>query len=225
MVTIIAQSYCNRMNDLAARRAEEKDRRRVEILDAAEAVATDVGIDALTMDQVGRRARVSRALLYVYFKDKADLRLGLCDRGIKLLRERFSQVANRTATGIGDIEGMGRAYVSFAQEFPLYFEVIARFESSLHPTGDRQGNVLACAASSERIHKLMIEAIERGQKDGSIAADIGPPRLLAITLWGFMQGIVQLANCRELTTTARGVTSRMLTEVAFLLARRGLTVS
>ena len=43
------------MNYLAERRAEEKDRRHGEILDAAEAVAAKIGIDALTMGLVGQR--------------------------------------------------------------------------------------------------------------------------------------------------------------------------
>ena len=115
---------------------------------------------------------------------------------------------------------MGRAYVSFAQEFPVYFEAIARFESSGSQSGDARGNVLACAAASERIHQLLIGAIERGQQDGSIATDLGPPRLIAITLWGFMHGIVQMSMSKELTLNGHGVTRRMLTEMAFSLARR-----
>ena len=61
------------MNYVAQRRLEEKERRRAEILDASEAVAGVVGWDNMTMDQVARKARLSRALLYVYFNDKSDL--------------------------------------------------------------------------------------------------------------------------------------------------------
>jgi len=70
------------MNYLAERRQEEKERRRAEILDAAEGVAASVGWDELTMDQVARRARLSRALLYVYFKDKV-LETGVRDGSIR----------------------------------------------------------------------------------------------------------------------------------------------
>ena len=37
------------MNQLAERRQEEKERRRSEILDAAEAVAAEAGIDSMTL--------------------------------------------------------------------------------------------------------------------------------------------------------------------------------
>jgi len=39
------------MNQLTERRLEERERRRLEILDAAEALASVVGIEAMTMDQ------------------------------------------------------------------------------------------------------------------------------------------------------------------------------
>ncbi|HXC59405.1 MAG TPA: helix-turn-helix domain-containing protein, partial [Steroidobacteraceae bacterium] len=75
------------MKELTERRREEKDRRRNEILDAAAVVAADSGFDATTMDQVARQARLSRALMYVYFEDKIALQTGLCERALELLQE------------------------------------------------------------------------------------------------------------------------------------------
>ena len=47
----------------------------------------------MTMDQVARRARLSRALLYVYFTDKADLMFGVGERAMAVLARRFAQNA------------------------------------------------------------------------------------------------------------------------------------
>ncbi|MBP9590615.1 MAG: helix-turn-helix transcriptional regulator, partial [Steroidobacteraceae bacterium] len=68
------------MSYITERRQQERDRRRTEIVDAAEALYAEVGWDAVTMDQVARRARLSRALLYVYFRDKPDLHFALVER-------------------------------------------------------------------------------------------------------------------------------------------------
>ena len=54
-----------RMSYITERRQQERGRRRTEIVDAAEALYAEVGWDAVTMDLVARRARLSRALLYV----------------------------------------------------------------------------------------------------------------------------------------------------------------
>ena len=91
------------MNYIAERRQEEKDRRRSDILDAAEAVAATIGIEALTMDQVARRARISRALLYVYFHDKSDLHFALCERALALLL---------TSRWLKDVDGRLRTFVT-----------------------------------------------------------------------------------------------------------------
>jgi AcrR family transcriptional regulator len=46
------------MSYISVRREEEKERRRAEILDAAEALYAKKGWDALTVDQVARSARL-----------------------------------------------------------------------------------------------------------------------------------------------------------------------
>ena len=51
------------MSYIADRRQEEKDRRRGEIVDAAETLYRDLGWDAVTMDSVAKKARLSRAFL------------------------------------------------------------------------------------------------------------------------------------------------------------------
>src|SRR6267378_5722340 len=112
------------MNYLAERRQEEKERRRAEILDAAEAVVGSSGWDELTMDQVARKARLSRALLYVYFKDKTDLLFGICGRALATLRQRFEEAVARNKRGLDQMVGLGRAYIAFSQEFPVYFDTI-----------------------------------------------------------------------------------------------------
>src|SRR5262245_60391035 len=86
---------CRTMSYIAERRLEEKERRRAEIVDAAEAAGREVGLDALTMDDVARRARLSRALLYVYFQDRTDLMFGLAERAMQMLHGRFVEAAER----------------------------------------------------------------------------------------------------------------------------------
>ena len=116
------------MNYIAERRLEEKERRRAEIVDAAEAAGREVGLDALTMDDVARRARLSRALLYVYFQDRSDLMFGLAERAMSMLHARFVEAAERHRTGLEQVSAMGRAYVAFSQEFPVLFDALARCE-------------------------------------------------------------------------------------------------
>ena len=86
------------------------------------------------MDQVARRARLSRALLYVYFKDKSDLHMALVERSLEALHERFVAARQGRTNGIAEVEAIGRAYLAFSVETPHYFDACARYQA--HPAGE-----------------------------------------------------------------------------------------
>ena len=213
------------MGTIADRRVEEKQRRRAAILDAAEAEAAQHGIEGLRMEQVARRARISRALLYVYFRDRGDLQLGLCERGLELLATRFEEAAARQRNGLERIAAMGRAYLAFSQEFPVFFAALARFQAEESAPGEAGGCERACVDAGARVHAAMFAAIESGQRDGSIDRQAGTPAAIAMTLWGYLHGIIQLAATRGAVLAEHGVTARALGEQALLLARRGLAAA
>ena len=210
------------MNDLADRRHEEKERRRSEILDATEAVAVTTGWEEMTMDQVARRARLSRALLYVYFTDKTDLMFGVGERAMAILMQRFSQGAARHQRGIDQLEAIGRAYVAFSQEFPVYFGVLARCElrAPEHPNPDT--NEGGCARQGDSLQTVMVGALETGMRDGSIRADAGPPSATAVVLWGFLHGVIQLSASKANLLGHRGVSIRQLLDQALLMVSRSV---
>lgn len=214
------------MNYLADRRLEEKERRRAEILDAAEAVAASVGLDAMTMDEVARKARLSRALLYVYFQDKSELLFGLCGRALETLHRRFVEAVSRHRLGLRQIEACGRAYVAFSQEFPVYFEALARFEAHAPEASpgqpDAASNEQQCMLRGDQVHAVMVESIHRGIADGSIRADIGPPILVSFTLWGYMHGIVQLITTKANVIAQHGMSTQQLIEQAIAMSTHSL---
>lgn len=206
------------MDPLAARRLEEKERRRTEILDATLKVAGRVGLDALTMDEVAREARLSRGLLYVYFRDRSDLYLGLCERSLCLLHERFTAVTATMNTGRERLVAMGRAYVEFARECPQQFEVLARFEASDPAGATDEGNMPACLAAGACVHSLMTDALLAGISDGSVAATVGPPDTVAISLWALMHGVIQIASLKGAVLAQHQVTPEELVDQALRMA-------
>lgn len=186
------------MSELAQRREEEKEQRRAEIVDAAEAVYADVGWDAATIDQVAKKARLSRALVYVYFKDKQDLHFAIVERALAHLHRRFKQAVAAPKTGIAKVEAIGRAYVEYSREMPHYFDACSQFQA--YQAGEGQAsdaNEEACLAASRQVHGVLVEAIRTGMQDGTIRADLDNPLMTAIALWGFAHGIIQLAATKQ----------------------------
>ncbi|HSY07286.1 MAG TPA: TetR/AcrR family transcriptional regulator [Steroidobacteraceae bacterium] len=213
------------MNDLAERRTEEKERRRTEILDAAEAVAASEGWDDMTMDQVARRARLSRALLYVYFTDKTDLLFGVGDRAMSILTQRCSEAAARHRRGITQLEAISRAYVEFSQEFPVYFGVLARCELRSSTAANPDSNEGECARKGDALQSMFVGTLENGMRDGSIRADAGQPAAVAIVLWGFLHGVIQLSASKANLVGRRGVSIRSLLDQGLILASRSVSAT
>ena len=70
---------------------QERSRRRVEgLLDAAERIVVERGVDALTTRDIAEAAGVPVASLYQYFSDKEDVLLALAERDME---EMDAQVA------------------------------------------------------------------------------------------------------------------------------------
>jgi AcrR family transcriptional regulator len=207
------------MSYIAERREDEKERRRAEILDAAEALYIKKGWDALTVEQVARSARLSRALVYVYFRDKEDLLFAIGERAMRRLHERFAAAAPTRGSGIDKIDAIGRAYIGYASEFPHYFDFCSRFQAQAIAT-DPDTNEGACKVAGEQVLGIVIESIEAGLRDGSIRSGIGDPRMFAMTLWAFTHGIIQLATVKGADLARHGIAIATFNDNAFRLIRR-----
>lgn len=210
------------MSYIAERRQEEKDRRRAEIVDAAQDLYREVGWDAVTMDSVARRARLSRALVYVYFKDKRDLHFAIAVRALELLRRRFEEASSRARSGIDKIEALGRAYVAYGQEFPHYFDACARLE--LHaPDGTAPSSQEeTCMAAGQRVHQVVVDALVTGQQDGTIRQDLGNLAITSRVLWGFTHGLIQIALTKGEPLAQAGISVSQLTQHAVMMMRHML---
>jgi TetR/AcrR family transcriptional regulator len=206
------------MSYIAERRGEEKERRRAEILDATETLYAKKGWDAVTVDQVARSARLSRALVYVYFRDKEELLFAIGERAMRLLRDRFIEAAASHARGMDQVEAIGQAYMAYAHEFPHYFDFCSRFHAhsvAIDP-GSHEG---ACRAAGDEAIGALVQAIEAGMRDGSIRPDVGEPVLLATTLWAFTHGIIQLAMAKGSDLERFGIAIPQFSNYAFGLLR------
>jgi AcrR family transcriptional regulator len=210
------------MSYVAERRQEEKDRRRTEIVEAAIELYRERGWNDVTVDQVAKRARLSRALVYVYFKDKDELHAAIVLRAFDLLSSRFIEASSRARLGIDKIEAMGRAYIAFAHELPHFFDACARFEACSPPTDAPASPFAECFEAGQRVHHHVIQALETGIRDGSIRTDLGDLKVCAVALWGFSHGLIQIAMHKATILAHNGVSVPQLLEHSIGMIRKGL---
>jgi AcrR family transcriptional regulator len=210
------------MTYIQERRQEERDRRRGEILDAAEALYADAGWDTVTMDQLARRARLSRALIYVYFRDKTDLHFAIVERALERLRGRVTVAVASTALGLDQLEAIGWAYMAFAREEPHRFDACARFEAlAPGPEGTEPASA-ACLRTAHQVHEIVAAAIVRGVADGSIRSDVGDPLVTSLSLWAFTHGAIQVAQTKGGQLAHEGIAIDTLMACSVQLIRRAL---
>jgi AcrR family transcriptional regulator len=204
------------MSYVAERREEEKERRRAEMVDAAEELYAEVGWDAVTMERVAKSARLSRALIYVYFRDKNDLLHAITERALLELREQFEAAAAAHTQGIDQVTAIGRAYVLFQQEKPYRFDACSRFhahQAAGQPAED------ACAAAGDAVMAVIVRALMQGQADGSIRQDIGNPAQVCVMLWAFTHGLIQIGINKTQEIARQGVEVSQLMEGSFAMLR------
>jgi len=207
------------MSYIVERREEEKLRRRGELLDAAESLYAKHGWEAVTMDQVARTARLSRALVYVYFRDKDDLLFAIGERAMKLLYQRFTAALETPGSGRDKVDAIGRAYMGYALEFRHFFDFCSRFQSH-EVTSAASPNEAACHQAGEAVMDLVVQGIQTGVEDGSISAELArEPRLLGMSLWAFTHGIVQITIAKAGDLAQQGIAAPVFTNYAFELVR------
>ena len=101
---------------------------RVRVLEASEQLIAEAGLAGLSMREVARRAGVSHQAPYHYFADKAAIVAALVGRGFAVLGDRLAEAAAGRGGIRERLEQVGRAYVLFALDEPVYFRLMFRPE-------------------------------------------------------------------------------------------------
>ena len=178
---------------LKTRREREKQARYDTILDAAELVFSEKGYERTSMDDIARTASLSRALLYVYFKDKAAIQRGIMLRAGHSLFRRFEEARQTADNGLSQIRAMGESYYRFYLEEPDYFSALTKASTAMAEADESQAEEMLCSKSD--LMELMVGAIELGLRDGTMNRDrINDPVQTALYLRGALHGVILLCQ-------------------------------
>ena len=178
---------------LKTRREREKQARYDTILDAAELVFSEKGYERTSMDDIARTASLSRALLYVYFKDKAAIQRGIMLRAGHSLFRRFEDARQTADNGLAQIRAMGESYYRFYLEEPDYFSALTKASTAMAEADESQAEEMLCSKSD--LMELMVGAIELGLQDGTMNRDrVTDPVQTALYLRGALHGVILLCQ-------------------------------
>jgi AcrR family transcriptional regulator len=175
------------------RKEREKRQRREDIINAAEIVFFEKGVEYATMDEVAQMAELSKGTLYLYFKSKTELHFAICIRGLEMMKELFSKSVQIGKTAIENLVSIGEAYLQFASEHANYFKTMMRFEAISEEDLD---NWTFEHSSKNDVMGFLYNVLEKGKMEGTIRTDIPTPELMHL-LWSQTTGVLQFISAKK----------------------------
>lgn len=179
------------------RKERERELKRAMILEEAEKLILQKGLDQLNMDEVAERAEVSKGSLYLYFNNKTDLVLGICHKASSMMNSMTANVLTENATGLEMVYKIGVNYISFATKNPEFYRAMKFLESFKDSEHAKNSDYLEmCAQNRQASFRVMVRAIQIGMQDGSINKSYDPNEL-ALLLWATSHGVVNIAHMHQ----------------------------
>jgi AcrR family transcriptional regulator len=122
------------------KRRGEGHTRREEILQAAKHLFLELGFEATTIRRIADRVGISAPALYLYFKDKDELLLALCDLTFAHLMGAVDEIEKTVVDPLERVRRFGEAYVRFGLSHPDEYRLVfmgAHVPESIRKTGHK----------------------------------------------------------------------------------------
>ncbi len=178
------------------RKQREKSERKNAILDAAEAVFFSKGIQNASMDEVAKKADLSKGTLYLYFKNKNALYRAILRKAYSLLLEDLNNVVEQKHNnGREKVLSISRAYFSFSIKQPGYFDAILHYENDVIDIKEREEESVKSMIAGNQVLAVLSSAIQTGIDDGSVRKEINSLKV-ALVLWGQATGLLQIVKSK-----------------------------
>lgn len=178
---------------VADRRRREREARRNHILEAAEHLFLEKGFDNVTVDDIAVAAEVAKGTLYLYFKNKNDLLMGLLLKRRRPILQAFGEAQADASTGLDLVARLIREQQQSMERDPLELRRLFLRHLIDGPASEPSPAAEEHAKHIERVISTYLNAIERGQSDGSIRKELEPAMVTA-QIWGGMVGSFVLAQ-------------------------------
>jgi AcrR family transcriptional regulator len=163
---------------------------RAVLLDQAEAVLRERGIDALSLRELAREAGVSHGAPRSHFVDRSALLDALAERGFIRLADEIREATSRVRDDHArTLRAAGSAYMRFAAREPALLDLM--FAAKVDAPSE------AVRSAAERLFDAMTEIVGAGAEAGAYGArDVGR---LTLLLSATVQGISALVTSRRIT--------------------------
>jgi len=164
------------------RKVREKKQRREVIINAAKTMFLQKGIEHTTMLDIARKAELSKAALYLYFRSKEELTFEMLYISFTKINDLIQEAGSRGSKGYDKLKHISEEFRKFYKKQPeyIYFTfVLERYADSIS-AGDPATE--KCMLLIEHIKERIITLLRLGIDDGSIRQDLDAEKIAALFL-------------------------------------------
>lgn len=183
---------------------KESTRRRKEeaMLNAAIRIMKRKGLTNFTMDHVAKEAEVTKVTLYTYFTSKENLTMAVCYHIYGQIRQLVDQTTIEFASskGLETCMEIKAKILAFLAEDPFRSSIIMEIISVYNMPNEKLSSAMAESTfrvslnnELEDLTNLLIGAVEKGRKDGSIR-NKAPNEMLIVYLWNCLSGFITIIS-------------------------------
>lgn len=177
---------------MVGKREYNKKLKSLSILSAAEEIFLQKAYSAITVDEIAKRARVTKKTLYTYFPSKLALFTQMFDDYLKRLNKAMLEIIGKKLSPEKTIFQTFNYLYEFTKENEKFMRLFWTLDSAEFD-GDLPGDLVQ---SIHLWNKSMIDQVKRvviqGQEQGTIADY--DPELIVHTMSAFNKGIFIHSN-------------------------------
>jgi AcrR family transcriptional regulator len=154
---------------------------RRSLIQAGLQVLAEQGVDALTLREVARRAKVSQAAPYHHFAGKADLVTAIAQHGFEDFAGTLRAGADEVDGGaLQRLTGMGLAYVRFAVANPALFRLL--FRPELRGGNREEPAAEAMERAGSAAYQVFLDAVTAAVEEGSVQGSVEDVAVAALSI-------------------------------------------
>lgn len=171
------------------RKEKQKDTLRREIMTAARELFVEHGYDSVSMRKVADKIEYSPTTIYLYFKDKKDLLINICEETFAHLHQSLEKIENASGDPLVCLKKGMRAYIEFGLQHPSDYTMVfitspGSYDEELAEEYKFEGSMGQRAFS--HLENMVTQCIQQGK------IKKGDPATISQTIWASLHGLTSL---------------------------------
>jgi len=175
------------------RKDREREQRKTNIIDCAMKVFLEKGIVNSSMEEIAECAELSKATLYLYFKNKEEIILYVMNVVLSTFLGYLETRMSKVDSAQDKIRMIGEAYLDFYGECHGQYLLLSSQESIAGMDFGNLDSYHEYLSHNSKFWDIICAPIYTAINEGSFRKDANAVEI-AITIWASSKGLMQLMN-------------------------------